>query len=356
MRNVKKIVKTIIFLSITYTYAERSPFRPYNGCPIIVTNWAGSDHYFYLQDSHLEVWPVFKTFDRDYFFKHMLPKEPITFRYYPDKTIDPQKLTDAIVSFFKEVRAGKKQFKEFDILKKDGFNVKKQAGLLVVKGKNWPINQFVVKLFMETPRSFIRAYNKGFIAACHFIVGHGVTRFMLGFTRLKNKDLVSKIIKNSSGWIKDIDIPRKWFWVPESYPWIHLEGYYINQYDKIEIDVPGAYAIIEDAITVERDFSLKNKEDCAKAVEMCNALYCLIDPHSNNFVYEKNTHRIIIIDTEHLPTMVGLKEPILIKSYKSWYSFLIKKGFTEYFCKTKKARKALQKNRTPPYQGPQEYL
>ena len=360
MNKGKNFKILILFLWTLSLFAERSPFRPYDGSPIIITNWIGSEHYFYLQDSHLEVWPVFKTFDKDYFFNHLLPTNQLSFRYKPEKTIDPEIINTAVAFFFKEVCAEKKQFRDFVVLKKDGFNIKKQAGLLVVKGKKWPLNQFVVKLFMETPRSFIRAYNKGFIAACHFIVGHGITRFMLGFTRLKNKDLVQRILQDSSEndqqWLKDIDIPRKWFWIPQDYSWIHIEGYYINGYDKIEIDVPGAYAIIEDAINIERDFSIKNKDDCNKAVEMCNALYCLIDPHLNNFVFEKDTNRIIIIDTEHLPTMVSLKEPVVIKSYRSWYSFLVTKGLREYFLRSKKVRKALQKNTIPPYQGPEKYL
>ena len=347
-----------------YSY---SILRPYNGSPIIATSWINKNplrkkkrkiHAInYLQNSHLEVFPLFKTFDRDYFYHHMLPENLISFRYFPTQTINPKILNEAITKFFEEIRLGyKKNFSDFTILKNESFNSRKQAGLIVVKGKEWPLDQFVVKLFMETPQSFIKPSNKGFVAICHFMVGHGCTRYMLGFTRLKNLEMIKRMINDSPYWAEKIDFPRKWFWMPTDYPWIHLAGYHISGYEKIAIDIPGAYAIVEDAIQVKREFSIKKKEDRDFGVAVCNYLECLMDPHSSNFVVEDETNKIVIIDTEHSPTMIGLKDPIHIDSYSQWYSFLVKKGFYEYFGRTNRDRKELQKNSRPPYEGPKKYL
>ncbi len=345
----------IVFLSLSPIMSQRSNLRPYDGSPIIRTNWVGKPKINYLEDSHLEAYPIFHTFDSDYFYSHMLPTEPISFRYYPEKKIDPAVLQKALDNFFYEIRSQEKKFSEFVVLKRDGFNIKKQAGLIVVRGKEYPLNQFVVKLFMETPRSFIRAYNKGFIAACHFIIGHGATRYMLGFTRLKNLDVVKKMIEDDPDWSKKVDLPRKWFWLPDDYPWIEFTGNYISGYDQIQIQAPGAYAIVADAIDVEYEFSIKKRDDRTLSVALCNFLDCQIDPHSNNFVLEKGTGKIVIIDTEHLPTMVALKEPVHIESYRQWYTHLLSQGVKEYLGRTKSERVALQKSQKPPYQGPEKY-
>lgn len=356
-RKLKQCFQFLVLALFTAPlHGNRSRFRPYDGSPILATNWVGKPRIHYLQDSHLESFPLFGTFDQDYFYQRLLPQKPISFRYYPDKTIDPEVLNDAIEKLFYEVRCEKKQFSDFIILKKEAFNLKKQAGLLVVRGKTFPLNQFVVKLFMETPRSFIRAYNKGFIAVCHFIVGHGVTRYMLGFTRLKNLDVVREMIQDSPEWSEIVDLPRKWFWLPKDYPWIHMTGYHMGDNEKISIDFPGAYAIVADAINIEREFSIKKDEDCQIAVNLFNFLQSLIDPHLNNFVIEEKTGKVIIIDTEHLPTMVALRKPIAIESITSWYRHLFKKGFHEYFGRTTRERKQLQTNPIPPYQGPEKYL
>jgi len=366
-KNIVFYFNFLLCILMTSSLSSYSILRPYNDSPIIATSWINKNplkkqkkkhhNINYLQDSHLEVFPLFKTFDRPYFYHHMLPEKPISFRYFPEQTIDPKVLKAAINTFFQEIRLGyKKNFSDFTILKNESFNSRKQAGLIVVKGKKWPLNQFVVKLFMETPRSFIQPSNKGFIAICHFIVGHGCTRYMLGFTRLKNLEMMKRMVEDSPYWKEKIDFPRKWFWMPEDYPWIHLAGYHISGYEKIAIDIPGAYAIIADAIEVKREFSIKKKEDRDRGVAICNYLECLMDPHSSNFVIEDKTNKIVIIDTEHSPTMVGLKDPIHMESYSQWYSFLFKRGLYEYFGRKKKDRKELQKNSRPPYEGPKKYL
>lgn len=345
---------TLLILPI-FSALPYSPLRPYDGSPIIVTSWVNKERKHYLQDSHLEIFP-FKTFDRDYFYSHMLPNTPISFRYFPEKKIDPSVLKDAMNTLFYEVRQGRKRhFSEFEVLKDEAFNSRKQAGLLVVRGKSWPLNQFVVKLFMETPRSFIRASNKGLIAICHFIVGHGCTRYMLGFTRLKNLEMIKRMINDSPTWKDKVDFPRKWFWLPNDYPWIHLVAYHISGHERFSIDFPGAYAIIEDAINVDREFSLLKKQDEKTVVGIFNYLSSLMDPHFNNFVIERDTEKIVIIDTEHCPTMVALKEPVHIESYAEWYSYLVKKGLHECFGRTKGERKALHASHIPPYQGPESY-
>jgi hypothetical protein len=59
---------------------------------------------------------------------------------------------------------------------------------------------------------------------------------------------------------------------------------------------------------------------------------------------EKNSGKIIIVDTEHFPSFVGLKEEITFNNYTEWYLYLAGKCFKNEFLLTKKERRNPKKN------------
>lgn len=338
---------------IIFTLYSRSPFRPRDPyVPTITTEWGKrlpGEKIYSLTDSHLEFYPLFKTFDLEHVKKHSLPNGPITYRNKPEKTIEGKELRKDIAGLFEEIRAHKKQFTHFEILKKRDFNSRKQSGLLVVKSKKHP---FVVKLFMETPRSFIRPYNKGFEPNCIFVIGGGATRHLLGFTRIKNANVLQSRLEESPYWSSRLTLPRKWFWIPEKYRWIRLDGYRIGNHKHITIKMPAIYAVIADYIDGEREFSLSSKEDRRTAVDISNYFLCRLDPHINNFLIERKTKKIAIIDTEHFPTLAGFKQRPRMTTYTSWYLHLFTKYLNNRFGRTKTERRDMQRNPQPPFSLP----
>lgn len=347
---MKKKYGIALILACSVALNGRSALRPRDPyVPFITVSMEGSKKTYFLQDSHLEVSTIFYTFDETSLRNRVLPSGPISFRYEPEKFITGSHLSMLIEGLLKEIKAGKKIYKHFTVLKNEGFNTRKQAGLLVVKTKNYP---FVVKLFMETPRAFVRPYNKGFITSCHFIVGGGATRHILGFTRLPNRDSVICMLESSPEWKDRVDLPRKWSWFPKHEEWLVVTGYNIGGHDKIIVKLPAVYAIVADAIEAERTFSMRKGEDTKTALRLSNFLHFRIDAHLNNFMIDKHTKKIVIIDTEHFPTMVGLKERPQIHSYMGFYWSLFKRGVKASLFRSKKERRDMQRNPQPPFSRP----
>lgn len=341
------------FIIIHHPLHTRSPFRPKDSyIPVITTEWSlrkKNEKIYYLRESHLEVNPLFYSFDKEHFEKNLLPQKSITLRNNPSKKISGKILNKLIEELFNEVQAGKKTLKNFKILKEKDFNWRKQAGLLVVECIKYP---FVIKLFMETPRSFLRPHNKGFEPHCFFIIGGGATRHLVGFTRIKNAQSIKERLIHSSYWSERVDVPRKWFWTPKNTRWIRLDGYNIGGHTHIVTEMPSVYAIIADKIDGKREFNLQSREDRRTAIDLSNFFLCRIDPHINNFIIEKETDKILIIDTEHFPTLVGFKKRPRMTSYTSWYLHLFTKYLKDRFGRTKKERRDLQRFPQPPFSAP----
>src|SRR5690242_19762323 len=72
-------------------HRKEDPYIPY-----INVSWNGESKKFILKDYHLDEYPFFKLFNRDYFNNHMLPDTPISFQYEPDKSITKDVLTQQI--------------------------------------------------------------------------------------------------------------------------------------------------------------------------------------------------------------------------------------------------------------------
>lgn len=340
----KTIQFYVLLLSIILLYTEldgRSIHRKsYETIPQIVVSWSDNPKIkVSLRNSHLEQYPLFELFDKKYFQEHLLPDETIPTRYAHTKTVSGTILKNDLEFLLKEIKAKKRTYKDFITLTSKNFNRKKRVGMIILKYKHAP---YIVKLSIETPASFINPYCKGLDNIWFFPMGGGINRHLAGLTRVKNRENVKKKLLANPEWADVIDVPRKWHWLPKESRSLTIQGYNIGTRNQQSIEIPNTYAIIADAIEVERELELNNMQDTDFALKVCNYLEHAIDAHINNFVVEKETGKIIIIDTEHFPSVIGIKKKIHINSYLDWYSFLIKQCGNAWFFRTKKERLAVQ--------------
>ncbi len=313
----------------------RSQHRPPDtAMPRIVTYWKDEpfDRYF-LSSPYLEAHPFFEMYDALFLKNHTLPPGPITFRYDASKAVDGAVLSAMLEGLLTEVTAKKKNYTNFDIVRDRNFNRRRRSGLLIVKCRKYP---FVAKLFMETPDMFVKPHSKGFEPMFFYFMGGGVNRHLSGFTRIKNAENIKKTLAASPYWSTRVDAPRKWFWMPSTPRWITIVGKNIGVHNDISIDIPATYCIVADAIDIERRMTLVRSEDRSESLALCNAVKFTIDPHIDNFMIERATHKIIVIDTEHFPTMVGFKKDVgHYTSQIAWYRDLIFKCADDMFFRNK---------------------
>jgi hypothetical protein len=295
-----------------------------------MTHWKGdTTHSHYLQSPFLDGYPFFEIFNKKYFEDHLLPKGQIKFRYDPSKSVESSELSAVIETLIKEVGERRSSYSHFTILRGSNFNRRRQSGLLIVKCKEYP---FVVKLFMESPDMFVKPYGKGLYPIFFYFMGGGVNRHLSGFTRIKNAETFKNLFAHNPYWKNKVDMPRKWFWVPEDPRWITIAGGNIGKYKQISIDIPGVYCIVADAIDIERVMTLTNSEDCIESMALCNTAKFIVDPHIDNFAIERKTKKIVIVDTENFPTMVGFKKEIgHYTSQVAWYIDLSNKAAHDIF-------------------------
>jgi len=244
-----------------------------------------------------------------------------------------------IEQLIQEVKACKRKFDHFEMIQNKDFSHKKGAGLIVLRFKEYP---FILKLFIETPESFVNPWCKGTLPVWFFYMGGGVNRHMTGLTRIKNMELICDKIKEHPLWCNFIDLPRKWFWQPQQQEWVMLTGYNIGNKKKIHTRIPSIYAIVADQI-----MAADESNDCWQrrhtlALELCNGLNMFIDPHIDNFLVDKESNKFVIIDTEHFPTLVGFKQQCVFESYLGWYYELSKKAAHDIYFRLKSERKAAQ--------------
>ena len=328
---------TFIF-SVTNLHG-RSVHRPKDPrTPEICVRHLGQTQKYFLASFHLEKYPLFETFDKEFLLEQTLPARPIPFRH-GNGSVRSTVLEEKIEGLLQEVRKHKKHYTDFKVLVDHNFNHKQQCGLLIVKFKDYP---FVLKLFMETPQTFVEPFQKGFEPTFFFYMGGGVNRHLSGFTRIKNLHVINERLAQSAYWSERVVTPRKWFWMPKKPEWLEISGKNIGPEKTIITHIPAVYGIIADAIDCGEKFSIHNKEHTQLSLNLCNYLDLWIDPHIPNFMFEKNTGKIAVVDTEHFPTVVGLKETPQFQSYTDWYMYLINKcGQNMIFC-TKQDLLALQ--------------
>ncbi|MGE0206922.1 MAG: hypothetical protein AB7R69_03685 [Candidatus Babeliales bacterium] len=332
----------ITFITTSFLLHARSPFRPIDPhAPTICAQWQGEKTQYSLVHSHLQEGPYFNLFDKKHFYDHLLPYGPITYRH-SRQTVNGAVLSELVQHLLKEVHEKKKEFTHFTVLKQRDFNTRDQTGLIIARFKNYP---FVVKLFVETPESFVSPLSKGFETSALFILGNGITRHLSGFTRIKNLERLREKVQQNSYWKDKIAFPRKWFWLPRNPRWLTITGKNMGPEETRTTDIPAVYALICDYIDVKRMFSLKSDHDRMTAMSLSNYLQQDIDPHINNYAVEKGTQKIIPIDTEHFPTMVGYDNPPLCKSYLQWYTNLGFKLLDNALGRTKEMRRHNQRRR-----------
>lgn len=349
-----KYVKLYICIAILIctTTLSRSPLRPQDiTIPEIKTNWVNDTKRYSIKSSYLQEYPLFETFDYNHFFSHYLPTGKINYRYNPEKSVNGSVLTHLIDELLKEINQKKRlhkikrfdDFKHFTVLRQRNFNRRKKYGFLILKCKDYP---FIIKLSIETPESFTNPFKKGFEPSIFFIMAGGINRHLSGFTRIKNAHHVRKCIARESLPV-EFDIPRKWFYVPQNTKWIEITGNNIGSKSTLKTKIPGTYCIVADAIEFERKFTLLRNEDRIISMQLCNLINFAIDPHIDNFLLEKNTGKVVIVDTEHFPSITGLTN---IKgnytSQLSWYTDLTMKCLQDMFLRDKQTRKYIQRHGT----------
>lgn len=307
--------------------------------PSITTFWTDEQDSkrHTLISRYLEPYPFFEIFDLNHFQENMLPQEDIHLRYKPESVVKGKELGNLIEELITELRQKKPSFSHFEVLRERDFNRKSLSGLLIVKCKDHP---FVVKLFMENPASFVHPYRKGIVPTFFWFMGGGINRHLSGLTRLKNAEIFREIVQNDAEWADLVDLPRKWYFLPTNTRWITFEGNNLGTVETRTISIPGTYCIVADAIDIERSMSMMNRDDRVISLRLCNKVRFRIDPHIDNFMLEKTApgkkQKIVIVDTEHFPSMVGLKpNDAIYHSQTAWYLDLAFKGFKDMFFKTK---------------------
>jgi hypothetical protein len=315
--------------------------------PQITTQWLGSSNGFTIKNSHLEEYPIFR-FNVEDLYQYKLPTGPITFGNNPHKAVLGNILAQLIEKLIQELHEHKKEFTDFVVLQNKNYNGKLNCGLIVLKFKEYP---FVLKLFIELPETFANPFGKGIEQMCFFYMAGGANRHITGLTRIKNAIIVNNKIATLPQWAGCVETPRKWLWMPNQLKWLEIIGHNIGGKKEIRTILPSIYAIVADAIDMQHQYKMPTKQKKHIVMQLCNDLDVFIDPHYNNFTFLPNTnplstntrpYKIIIVDTEHFPTIVGLKKKKSFRNHHSWYLYLGSKCFKDTFLRTKRERRYAQ--------------
>jgi hypothetical protein len=264
----------------------------------IVVGWKSDWVRYRLSSHHLNP-ELFEVYDPDYLEQHRLPKGPISFRYHPEQSVLAEDLQKEVEIIVAQVTDKSFPLKNLCKLKDAEFNESLREGFLIIKMEKYP---FVVKLFITSPKSFVHPMKITMMSALYFLVLK-LNRHLFGLTRIRNRNLVMKKLQENSFWKSRVDAPRKWFWVAENSQSIVIATHFAQHPDRV-IEIPSIYAIIEDAIDFSSHLSLWKERDRKLSLHLCNFLHHQVDSHPNSFVYEKETNKVVILDTEELPVVI----------------------------------------------------
>jgi len=287
-----------------------------------------------LQNKFLCLKTLKKPFENSDFKKHMLPYGNLKFRK-GEESVHTDILKEQNELVLQEVLHGQKEFTDFSILKDRDFNYKSLSGLLVLKNKKYP---FVLKLFIEHPETFIEPLQKSFEASCIFILS-GNMRHLSGFTRINNLENSKKLLSKDPEFRYYIDFPRKWYWMPKTQSLLEI-NWHDNHHQHFEtIKIPSIYGIVCDFIDVDKELQKQEFYTLRQiSIDVTKYLHFSIDPHDDNFVPEKGSNKIVIIDTEHFPTVAGLDKEMNAKEYNQWYFELARKATKRLLWRSKQER------------------
>jgi len=302
----------------------------------IITKWEDSNTTYSTKAYDFESSTLFKLFDYEYLKQHTLPDGPISFKYTPTKSVDGTVLKKKITALIDHLnkRRSLKNIPDFKVLKKNNYNTRNRTGALILAFKDLP---FVVKVFSETPYTFVRPRFRDLEQRCLFKLSGGVSRYLTGFTRIKNLDFIREHIQNNPTWNTTVDTPRKWFWIPPQARWFELKGINVNGIPEQTISYPSTYVTIADKIEIERTFTLNDAEDRHLVMGFTTGIGEYPDPNISNYVIDKKGH-IMFLDSEHFPSNLGMREPFDYKTHGTWYNHLIKKFFKDVYFRTKAER------------------
>lgn len=312
--------------------------RPDCSIPEIVVSWSHPhSKKWRLQSSLLEEYPFFNIFNYNYLNTFQLPDGNIPHRYDTQVTLGTD-IKKAISIAIEEIRASKK-LSLFTVLKDSNFDYRYNRGMIILRYKKEP---YIVKLFIESPKSLVHPFDKGIVPCFFFVCGGGINRHLAGMTRIGTRELVKEKLQQLPQWKDRVDLPRKWFWLPDNNRWITIESSSIGSKGYQKIEIPSLYAIITDEIKPQRVLSLMSSKDRKTAIALSNDLDTLIDAHIDNFMIEEGTGKLIIIDTEHFPSLVGLEKKQTFNSHTHWYCKL-GVNCIKRLCRTKRQRRLDQK-------------
>lgn len=283
----------------------------------VTVSWVDDSDSHVIASRFVDCSRLSQIFDQVHFYNNLLPCDPIKYRYEPEQSIDGELLLKLVQSAI-DSACSKKSDPEIEVLKDRNFNFDLQTGLLILKLKKYP---FVIKIFKETPASFSKPFSKGFEPTFFFIMGGGINRHLLGFTRIPNAQKLTHNLKKSLRW-SHVEIPRKWYYLPENFPWIVIK----DANKSVVACFPGTYAIIADALPILSTMKMSSKKDREESLALCNCAGFSIDPHIDNFcrlqLASDYQESLGIIDTEHFPTMCGFHATHAYTSQMGWYADL----------------------------------
>lgn len=287
-----------------------------------------------LKSRFLKLKTLHRTYNPKTLTKQRIPSGEVTTRKTKEK-VKTVLLTKQAENLLQEIIEGKKEFTHFKILKDRDFSYSTKSGLIVVKYKDFP---FVLKLFIEHPQSFIKPIQKGFEAGCIFMLS-GCVRHLSGFTRISNLQNAKKALSKDAQYRYYLDFPQKWFWTPKLNTMLEVK--WKDEYNKryATFKIPSIYGIIADHI--ECDIKIQKEESHTLrqiAIDVANYLHYTIDPHCDNFMPELNSNKIVLIDTEHFPTMAGFDKTMNANGYIQWYFELTGKFLKRNLFRTKQER------------------
>lgn len=339
-----RIIACVVMLCHALMFG-RSIYRKPQPIPTITTRWVGDTMKYTLSHPQLEQSPLFEQYDPHYFKEHTLPDGRITYRNNPQQTVRGAELKQLFEGVVKELQATdhkQESFTDFTVIKQRDYNPETHAGLIILKCKKYP---FIIKLFMETPESFVQPFSKGIEPIWFFMMGGGVNRYLAGFSRVKNRITIQQHIDQDEEWKDILSTPRKWFWAPRSVRDFEVAGEHIGNKAQT-ITLPSVYGIVCDAIEADHILSITSGENRSLGIQVSHFFGARVDPNIQNFMVEKGTNRLVLVDTEHFPTMVGLREPLEYNTYADWYYQLIKKCLKDCLFRSKKERRAFQQATT----------
>ena len=305
-------------MSFLYT---RSPYRKLAySIPSITISYSDFESFkhkgnaYQLASLHLRPWTYCNVYDQEFYSNKMFPSDQIL-HCNRDEKVNSSAVRYEIEKVIKKIFRSKKRcsLSNAHILKDSDFNYRSSAGLVVVKLKQYP---FILKIYRETPQTFCSPCSKGLVPTFVFRTGNGATRHLSGLTRIPMRDVLENLLENMPAWKDRIVLPRKWLWLPDDLRWLYISG--DSDLFSFNAWIPSVYVIVCDSIEIERSLSFLNEADRTLAIQIGQIFDNKIDSNIPNFVIQKGTGKIAIIDTEYFPLMLSLKNSFKAESYSNW--------------------------------------